>query len=82
LPKSLAFKEGISEVFKDGNYYYVAKVNKVLPAGPKTLDEARGRVINDYQQYLEENWVKDLKGEFTVKVNRDVFEKTKAKVKK
>ncbi|RZJ73593.1 peptidylprolyl isomerase [Flavobacterium sp.] len=81
LPKNLAFKEGLSEVFKDGDYYYVAKVNKLMPAGPKTMDEARGRVVNDYQQHLEENWVKDLKGEFTVKVNQDVFEKTKAKVK-
>lgn len=81
LPKSLKFKEGISDVFKDGDYYYVAKINKVLPAGAKTLDEAKGRVINDYQQYLEENWVKELKGEFTVKVNRDVFEKVKKEVK-
>jgi len=81
LPKSLKFKEGVSDVFKDGDYYYVAKVNKVLPAGDKTLDEAKGRVINDYQQYLEENWVKELKGEFTVKVNRDVFEKVKKEVK-
>lgn len=81
LPKSLVFKEGVSEVFKDGDYYFVAKVNKVLPAGAKTLDEAKGRVINDYQQYLEENWVKDLKGEFTIKVNRDVFEKVKKEVK-
>ncbi|MBD3582707.1 peptidylprolyl isomerase [Flavobacterium selenitireducens] len=81
LPKNLKFKEGISDVFKEGDYYYVAKINKVLPAGAKSLDEAKGRVINDYQQYLEENWVKELKGEFTVKVNRDVFEKVKKEVK-
>lgn len=81
LPKNIQFKEGVSEVFKDGDYYFVAKVNKVLPAGAKTLDEAKGRVINDYQQYLEENWVKELKSEFTVKVNRDVFEKVKKEVK-
>jgi peptidyl-prolyl cis-trans isomerase SurA len=77
LPKQAVWKTGVSEVLKEGNYYYVVKTAKVLPAGAKTLDEAKGRVINDYQQYLENTWVDDLKKEFTVKVNQDVFEKVK-----
>jgi peptidyl-prolyl cis-trans isomerase SurA len=81
LPKGAALKPGVSDVFKDGDYYYAVKVNKVLPAGPKTLDEARGKVINDYQQNLEENWVAGLKKEFTVKVNPDVFERVKKDLK-
>jgi peptidyl-prolyl cis-trans isomerase SurA len=77
LPKGTKPVVGISDIIKEGEYYFVTKVTKVMPAGPKTLDEARGKVINDYQQFLEENWVKDLRGEFNVKVNQDVFEKTK-----
>lgn len=77
MPKMAEWKAGISPVFKDGNYYYVVKTNKVLPAGHKTLDEAKGRVINDYQQYLESTWVDTLKKEFTVKVNTETFEKVK-----
>ena len=77
LPKGIKFETGVSDVFKEGDYYFVTKVNKVIPAGAKTLDECKGKAINDYQQYLEENWVKDLKGEFKVEVNQDVFEKVK-----
>jgi peptidyl-prolyl cis-trans isomerase SurA len=77
LPKGIKPVAGVSEIIKEGEYYFVTKINKVLPAGSKTLEEAKGKVINDYQQYLEENWVKDLKGEFTVKVNQDVFAKVK-----
>jgi peptidyl-prolyl cis-trans isomerase SurA len=77
LPKGLKPEVGVSEIVKEGEYYFVVKVNKVLPAGAKTLDEAKGKVINDYQQYLEENWVKDLKNEFTIQVNQDVFERVK-----
>jgi len=77
LPKQAVWKTGVSGVIKDGNYYYVVKTVKVLPAGPKTLEEAKGRVINDYQQHLENTWVDDLKKEFMVKVNNDVFEKVK-----
>lgn len=82
LPKDLPFKEGISEIIKQGDYYYVAKINKIIPEGNKLLEECKGKVINEYQQYLEQNWVKELKKEFTIKVNQDVFEKVKIQLKK
>ncbi|MBL0014141.1 MAG: peptidylprolyl isomerase [Flavobacterium sp.] len=82
LPKNLKQVEGLSEIIKDGDYYFVTMVNKVMPAGPKTLDECKGKVINDYQQYLEQNWVAELKKEFTIKTFPDVFEKVKLELKK
>ncbi len=81
LPKSLKFETGISDIIKEGEYYFVTKVNETLPAGPKSLEECKGKAINDYQQYLEENWVKDLKNEFKVEVNQSVFESVKKQLK-
>ena len=77
IPKGTNFKVGISDVFKEGEYYFVTKVDKVLPAGVKSLEECKGKIVNDYQQYLEERWVDDLKKEFSIKVNNDVFERVK-----
>ena len=82
LPKKLKFEAGVSEIIKDGDYYFVTKVNKLLPAAPKSLEESKGKVINDYQQYLESNWVSDLKKEFTVKTFPEVFEHVKKDLKK
>ena len=81
LPKNLKFETGISDIIKEGEYYFVTKVNTTLPAGPKTLDECKGKAINDYQQFLEDNWVKDLKKEFKVEVNQTVFESVKKQLK-
>ena len=77
VPKQAKWQTGLTDIIKEGDYYYVVKVNKVLPKGPKTLDETRGRVINDYQQHLESNWVSNLKKEFNVQVNQDVFARVK-----
>lgn len=77
LPKNTKFEVGLSDIVKEGEYYFVTKVDKVMPKAIKTLDECRGKIVNDYQQYLEQRWVDDLKQEFTVKVNKDVFEKVK-----
>lgn len=82
LPKNLKFEPGVSEIIKEGEYYFVGKVNKVLPAGEKTLEESKGKVINDYQQFLEQKWVDDLKKEFTVKINQNVFENVKKQLQK
>ncbi|MES2812110.1 MAG: peptidylprolyl isomerase [Bacteroidota bacterium] len=82
FPKNLNFKLGLGEVFKDGDHYYVNKTTEVLQAGNKTLDEIKGKVINDYQQYLEENWVSELKKEFKVNVNTEVFGRLKTSMKK
>ncbi len=46
--------------------------DKVGPE-PKLLDEARGLYISDYQQYLEEKWLKELRARYKVKVNRKVL---------
>ena len=77
LPKTMKYDVGVSDVFKEGEYYFVTKVDKILPEDVKTLEECKGRIVNDYQQYLEQRWVDDLKQEFTVKINTDIFEKVK-----
>lgn len=82
LPKGTKFEVGLSDSSKIGDYYYATKVLKVMPAGEKTLDECRGKAINDYQQYLEQNWVGELKKEFAISINDEVFQNVKKQLKK
>ena len=77
LPKTMKYDVGVSDVFSEGEYYFVTKVDKIMPAGVKTLEECKGKLINEYQQYLELRWVDDLKSEFTIKINNDAFEHVK-----
>ncbi|MEZ4854327.1 peptidylprolyl isomerase [Flavobacterium sp.] len=77
IPELQIKKKGITDVAQKGNYYFVANVAEVLPSQPKTIDECKGKLVSDYQQYLEENWVSDLKKEFNVNINTAVFEKVK-----
>lgn len=52
-----------------------AKIVTVYPdQQPRKFQDARGLVINDYQNYLEENWVKKLKAKYPIRINDKVLD--------
>ena len=59
---------GTYNVQKDGRYYAVT-IDRILPAGPKTLAESRGQATSDYQTYLEKEWITQMRAARPVKVN-------------
>lgn len=63
------WKEGTHE-FTDGDLHYLLVVNKINPAGIRPLDEIKGLVISDYQEQLEQEWIKELKLKYPVKINK------------
>ncbi|WP_073281369.1 peptidylprolyl isomerase [Hymenobacter psychrotolerans] len=65
---------GSYDVQKDGRFYNVM-IDKVLPAGPKTLAEARGQATSDFQNYLEKEWIAQLRAKYPVQVNQAEVDK-------
>jgi peptidyl-prolyl cis-trans isomerase SurA len=59
---------------RDGRYYAVV-VKQALPAGPKELSDARGQATSDYQNYLEKQWIEQLRQQYPVKVNETEVDK-------
>lgn len=49
---------------------YLVEIQRILPPGPQTFDEARASVISDYQTFLEDSWITELKRKFVVKVEK------------
>lgn len=51
------------------------RIIRLYPADqPRNFEEARGLVINDYQNFLEEKWVEQLKKKYPVKINESIFQ--------
>ncbi|WP_052597666.1 peptidylprolyl isomerase [Aureispira sp. CCB-QB1] len=57
---------------KDGSTYFT-KIEEIIEPSIKTLDEARGYVVADYQDSLEKELIKKLKEKFTVEINEEVL---------
>lgn len=77
LPSDFNAKKGVSGVYNHNEAFHVINVNEILPAGTKTLKEAKGMVINDYQNEIETNWVKSLYDRFSIEVNKDALNAVK-----
>ena len=54
------------------SFAYIIKV--YAEPSPRTFNEAKGLVMNDYQAWLEEQWIKDLRKKYPVVVDQKVFE--------
>ncbi len=81
LPQFKDLSKGVSAIVSKDKYYFVLNVIEEKPAGAKELSECRGKVISDYQQYLENHWVDELKKEFKISINQEVFSKVKNQLK-
>ena len=42
------------------------RITDILPSGRKKLKETLGPVTSDYQKFLEEKWIEDLKVKYPV----------------
>lgn len=57
---------------KDGSTYFT-KIEEIIPPAVKTLEEARGYVVADYQDSLEKELIKQLKEKFKVEIDDKVL---------
>ena len=57
----------------DESASFIIVVNVFKDPSTKTFEEARGTVINDYQQYLEDGWMASLKKKYPVVLNTQTW---------
>ncbi|MCF6222687.1 MAG: peptidyl-prolyl cis-trans isomerase [Flavobacteriaceae bacterium] len=78
LPENYLFSNGVSGIYDDNdNHFTIINVSHIIPPVAKKLNESRGEVINDYQNYLENIWVKNLREIYKIKINKKNLKKLK-----
>lgn len=66
--KDLDLSKTFHEKTVNGTQYFILTGDK-LPEGPKKFEETRGKVIQDYQAYLDESLINQLQEKYSVKIN-------------
>ena len=64
---------GPGPITENGKNQSFVIVKGVRSPQAKKLDDARGQVTSDYQEYLESEWIKSLKEKYPVSVDRNLL---------
>lgn len=70
----IEWKPGITPVNKinDSSFQFIL-VRQIVGPEPKSLKEAKGYIVSDYQEYLEKTWLAELRGKYPISVDETVL---------
>ena len=77
LPKKFKGKKGVSKVYQNNGMFIVVKVNQISASKERSFEDAKGQVISEYQEELEDEWMDSLREKHKVEVNKPVLAKLK-----
>lgn len=72
------WKKGNYTVSKNNRTFYIV-INEILPSTTKKLNEVKGIMISEYQNYLEKEWLNELEKKYPIHI---VKKEVKTLVKK
>ncbi len=72
LIDSIKWQKGVTETRQKDGKPVIIVAHKMNRDQPKTLDEAKGVITSDYQNHLEEEWIKELRAKYPVTINYEI----------
>ena len=69
--------EGVSDLIYDNQNVKMVYVEEVVAPQVKELKETKGLVTSDYQDFLEKQWLTELKAKYPVRINNYVLDLVK-----
>ena len=73
LFSKVEWKRGLSEMVLLNNQYSFINITDILLPSPKSLDDAKGYYISNYQEQLEEEWIHSLRLKYPIIINKEVL---------
>lgn len=65
---------------KADNTHSIIVIKKVMEPVPLPFDEVQAEIISGFQDFLENEWLRQLKEKYTVKINNSVLEEVKKRI--
>lgn len=66
--------------FRINDYPSIIVIRKIVEPVPLSLEEVQGEMMTGFQDYLENEWIRQLKEKYTVKLDSAVFADVKKKI--
>jgi len=67
------WRKGATKTYSDDGQINIILITDVHPPEPEPFDSIRGQVTSDFQNALEEDWLKFLEEKYPLELHQDVF---------
>ena len=67
------WKEGVSENIIENGQIILVHISEIIPSKAKTLEEAKGLITAEYQNFLEKEWITALRAKYSYEINKAVL---------
>jgi peptidyl-prolyl cis-trans isomerase SurA len=64
---------GLSQNIPYNGQVVIVNVKAIVPETPKKLSETRGMVTSEYQNYLEQQWIAELRAKYKFDIKKEVL---------
>jgi peptidyl-prolyl cis-trans isomerase SurA len=69
----IEWKKGLSQNVELNEQVFIVFVKEVLAPAPKKFSEARGMATSEYQNYLELEWLRELRSTYSYSINKEAL---------
>ena len=70
---SVEWNEGLSDIISTNDKYQFVLIENINEPKPSPLEEVRAEVLADYQEFIEQRWLTELRNKYNVVINNDVL---------
>lgn len=77
LLEKAKWEKGLSDNLEHNGQVVVVEFTEIMAPTPKKLSEAKGMITAEYQNYLEQEWIKELRNKYTYKIYPSVLHSIK-----
>jgi len=80
FPKGVIFEKGTTKTYKEKGYFFIVRIIKEKAPIQLGYADVRGTVISDYQNYIQDEWMQELREKHKVKVYKSRLKKIKKEI--
>lgn len=80
FPKETLFENNSTKSYEEDGYVIIVKILSKEGSIQQELEDVRGKVINDYQNEIQENWLNELRSKHKIKVYKRRVKKVAKKM--
>lgn len=70
---NVKWETGLSQDLPLNDQVYIVNVKRIVEETPKELAETKGMVTSEYQNFLEKQWIEELRSKYKFSVNKNVL---------